>query len=258
MQPQAQQSALSIEQMQNLAMNIVQNVCSIVCMPVEIIIRPQYGTRYFSIPVVFFSALMMMFLPLLSSAAASVVGMIPFTRMQMPVGLFDIGSLSTLYFLLSFIHGIRLYRRMLHMELEKNSEFEGPPLPFFRLIPGSGSFWFTRIVLEPVFVFVAASVLQHMYIIQGSLSTYLHMAALMLVMKNFISWYRAWEYIRKLMDLRYAGPIIAKLVENKATEDDLASVHLASFPKNISPEMRQAAGAYIARAFSTESDVRSS
>jgi hypothetical protein len=84
------------------------------------------------------------------------------------------------------------------------------------------------------------------------------MAALMLVMKNFISWYRAWEYIRKLMDLRYAGPIIAKLVENKATEDDLASVHLASFPKNISPEMRQAAGAYIARAFSTESDVRSS
>jgi hypothetical protein len=141
---------------------------------------------------------------------------------------------------------------MIYMELEKNSEFEGPPLPFFRLIPGSGSFWFTRIALEPLFVFVGASLLEHLFIIQSGLSAYLHIAALMFAIKSFIAWHKTWEYIRKLLDLQYIGPIIAKLVQNNATQDELASAHLASFPKSISPEMRQAAGMYIARAYSAD------
>ena len=163
------------------------------------------------------------------------------------MGLFSIGSLSKLYFLLSFVHGIRLYRRMIDMSREQNSEFEGPPLPFFHLLPGSGSFWFTRIVLEPAVVFVAATLLEGIFIFQSGLSTYLHFAALALAMKNFIGWYKAWEYLRQLMDMRFAAPIIAKLVENQATEDDLAPIHLASFPKNLSPDIRQAAVSHIAR-----------
>jgi hypothetical protein len=192
----------------------------------------------------------MIFLPLFSSLATGVEGMIPFHQAQMPVGLFSIGSLASLYFFLTFIHGLRLWRRMIYMELEQHSEFEGPPLPFFRLIPGSRSFWFTRIVLEPAFVLVLASVLERIFIIQSGLSTFLHIAALALLMKNFIGWYRGWEFARILIDQSYAGPIIAKLVENKATEDDLAPIHLASFPKNVSPQIRQAAVSHIARAFS--------
>jgi hypothetical protein len=69
-------------------------------------------------------------------------------------------------------------------------------------------------------------------------------------MKGFICWYRFWEYLRKLMDARNVGPIIAKLVENKATEDDLAPIHLASFPKNVASDLRQAAASQIARFFS--------
>jgi len=251
-QPQAPPSPMNLEQMHETARNIVHNLCSIVSMPVEMILRPQYGTRYFPITVVFFSAMLMMLLPLLSATATGIVNMIPFSHASMPVGLFSIGSLSSLYFFLSILHGIRQYRLMICMELEKNSEFEGPPLPIFRLIPGSGSFWFTRIVLEPVFVFVAASLLEHSFIIQSGLSAYLHLAALMLALKSFIAWHKAWEYVRKLLDLQYVGPIIAKLVQNKATPEELASAHLASFPKNISPEMRQATGIYIARAHGTE------
>ena len=189
-QQQQTQPSMNIAQLQQFAINVVENVCSIIAMPVEIILRPQYGTRYFPVPVVFFSALMMIFLPLFSSVATSVVNMIPFHRAEIPVGLFSIASLSTLYFFLSFIHGLRLWRRMIYMELEQHSEFEGPPLPFFRLIPGSRSFWLTRIVLEPAFVLLAASVLERFFIIQSGLSAYLHIAALALAMKNFIGWYR--------------------------------------------------------------------
>jgi hypothetical protein len=253
------ESSLNINQLQNYAMNVVEAFCGIFTMPIEIILRPQYGTRYFPVPVFFFSCLLMLLLPLFSSAASSVSQMIPFGgAARPPAGLFGIGSLSSLYFFLTFLHGFRLWRRMICMELENHSEYEGPPLPFFHLIPGSRSFWFTRIVIEPVFVFLAASLLEGARIFQSGLATYLHMAALMLAMKNYIGWYRAWEYIRKIMDMRVVGPIVAKLVENKATEADLAPIHLASFPKNIAPDLRQAAATHIARVFSTEIPDKSS
>jgi hypothetical protein len=243
---------MSPNQLQNYALNFVETVCSVFTMPIEIILRPQYGTRYFPVHIFFFSALLMALLPLFSSAADSLSHVISLGAARPPSGLFGIGSLSSLYFFLTFLHGFRLWRRMICMELENHSEYEGPPLPFFNLIPGSKSFWFTRIVIEPVFVFIAASLLEGARIFQSGLATYLHLAALMLAMKSFIGWYRAWEYIRKILDARIVGPIITKLVENKATEADLAPIHLAGFPKNIAPELRQAAASHIARVFSTE------
>ena len=76
----------------------------------------------------------------------------------------------------------------------------------------------------------------------------------MLCMKCFIAWFRQWEYLRQMMDARFAGLIISKLAENRATEEDLATVHLASFPKNLPPEMRDAAVSHIARSFNGTSE----
>jgi hypothetical protein len=251
--------ALNAQQLQDTAMNTVETFCSIFAMPVEVILRPRYGTRYFSPPIVFFSAAVMLFLPLISATATAVTNIVPFMARVVPAqAMFDLASFSKLYFLLCFVHGFRLYRRMLRMELEAHSEFEGPPLPFFHLIPGSKSFWFTRIVLESAFVLIAAILLQNLFIIQSGLASFLEFAALCLAMKNFIGWYRGWEFLRKILDTRNAGPIIAKLVEDRATQDDLAQIHIASFPKNISPDLRQAAAAHIARVYSPDSTITDS
>jgi hypothetical protein len=251
MLPQQEPPAMSFAQMQQTAMNVVENLCSIVCMPVEIVLRPLYGTRYFPVPIAFFSAMMMIFLPFLSATATAVTNMIPFHTSRPPAGLFGIGSFAMLYFFLSFLQGFRLWRRMVHMEMEQNSTFEGPPLPFFRLIPGN-RFWLTRIVLEPLFILVSAWILEHLFLIQSGLGTYLDFAAFTLAMKNFCVWYHQWEYIRNLMDMRFAAPIIAKLSRNEATEDELAPIHLASFPKNIAQDIRQEAVSHIARLFSSK------
>ena len=61
-------------------------------------------------------------------------------------------------------------------------------------------------------------------------------------------------YVARLK-AQYEQEIIAKLVENQATEDDLAPIHLASFPKNLSPEMREAAVSHIARQFSPDRET---
>jgi hypothetical protein len=241
---------MNITQLQNMAINVVEGFCSVISMPVELILRPWYGTRYFPVPVFFFSAVLMILLPAFSAVATGVTQMIPFAHFRPPAGLFGIGALARLFFLLSFLHGIRLYRRMIRMELEDHSQFEGPPLPFIHLIPGSGSFWLTRIAIEPAFLFIAATLLGNFYIVTPGLAAYLHFAALTLAMKNFVSWYRAWEFLRDALDMRNAGPLVARLLDNTATEADLARIHLASFPKNLAPDIRQAAAAHIARVYS--------
>jgi len=250
-QPQPGESGpLNINNLQDVAINIVNLFCSIVCMPVEIILRPTYGTRYFPPAAVFLSAVLMLFLPLVLAATTAVTHMIPFMgAAPPPPGMFDIGSLSKLYFLLSFIHGFRLYRRMVHMEKEQFSWYEGPPLPFMQLIPFSKSFWVTRIVIEPVLVFVIASVANSFYIFQDGLTNYLHLAALALAMKQFTHWYRSWQLLRDILDSRNTGPLIGKFLDNSATEEELAPIHLASFPKNTPPDLRKAAAVHIARAY---------
>lgn len=249
-----QSGALNITQLQDTAMNVVEAVCAILCRPVELILRPWHGTRYFQPPIIFFSTLLMILLPVFSAAVTGVVSMIPFTHVRPPIGLFGIGSLAELYFLLSFIHGIRIYRRMIDTSREMNSTFEGPPLPFFYLMPKANKFWFTRIVLEPAFVLVAATILGRIFIFQSSLVTYLDVAALALVMKNWIGWYRGWEYVRTILDTRYAAPIIARMANNEATEEELAQIHLASLPKNLSPEIREATISHLAHIFSPGGD----
>lgn len=251
-----QQGSMNVQQLQDTAINVVYFICSVISMPVDQILRPKYGSRYFPVPVVFFSALMMILLPAFSAIATGAVSMIPFVRVPVPLGLFDIGSLSKLYFLLSFIHGVRIWRRMIHPETEEHSQFEGPPLPLFRLLPKGNSFWFCRLVLEPAAVFIASTILTTMFIFTSGLNTYLHIAALCLLMKNFCAWYREWEYLREMLDARNAAPLVGKLVTNQATESELSQIHLAGLPKQISPELRESLVTRIAHKFSLQSQPK--
>jgi len=253
MQPERPTSsgAMSVEHMHHTAINLVEALCSVISMPVEILLRPWYGTRYFPPPVMFFSALLMILLPVLSAVFTGIVGMIPFgPHLSRPIGLLDMASWAKLYFLLTAMHSVRLYRRMIHMHREINSHYEGAALPFFALIPWSRSFWLTRIVLEPLFIVLAATVLHDLMLIQSSLANYLYFAATALACKQFVGWYVSWEYLRDLMDAKSAGPILAKLVENEASEAELSTLHLASFPKDVPPEIRTEAATSIARAWS--------
>jgi hypothetical protein len=242
-----QQAPTNIDQFQNSMINVVYNFCSIFTTPVEMALRPNYGTRYFSPVILFLTSVMMMLLPLFSAMADGFSHMLPFARFAGAAGIFAIGSLSKLYFFGSFIHGIRTWWRMLHMEREENSTYEGPPLPIFRIFPCS--FWVTRIIIEPVFLFLISVVLQNFFVLQSSAAHYLAFAAIMLAMKQYVAWYRQWEFLRNLMDMRNAGPLIAKIVDNQASDDDLATIHLAS-TKNLPEDLRRDFTSHIARVFS--------
>ncbi|HEX3747698.1 MAG TPA: hypothetical protein VHW09_27370 [Bryobacteraceae bacterium] len=243
-----QQSPMNIENFQTMMMNLVYLFTSVVTWPIEMVLRPQYGSEYFSPVTQFGTAVMMLFLPLFTALS----GMIPYMHFR-TLGLFGIASLSKLFFLGSLVHGFRVWRRMLHMEKEDNSYFPGEPLFFFRWLPFS--WWVTRIVIEPAFVFIVALTLANLFILQPSATNYLMFAAIALAMKSYVEWFLQWQMIRHLMNARYMGPIMAKLVNNTATESDLAKAHLASFPKNLPDDIRQSAARHVARAFNPEKEI---
>lgn len=236
---QDEHGLLNIHDLHNVGINALQLITSVFCMPVEMILRPFYGTRYFPPVVLFLSTMLMFFMPILSMG----ISMIPFVGHQ--AGMFDIASLAKLYFLLLFIHGIRTYLRMIHIEKEQFSWYEGQPLPFIPLIPGSRSFWRTRILIEPAFVFVTATVLGSLDIFQPSLTHYLQFLAFALAMKQFTHWYRSWEAQRDMLDAQNLGPTIGKFMENTATPEEISVIHIASFPQNSTPELHKAMATHI-------------
>jgi hypothetical protein len=243
---------LNVERLQDNAMNIVELVCDAISQPVQCLIRPFYGTRYVPVPVTFLAMAEMTLLPAFSATVQSVGHMIPFVNIPAPVGMFGLGSFAELYLGISAVHGVRLWRRMIDMSREAHSQYEGPALFFFAFLPKGTNFYFTRIVWEPLFVLVSSVVFQDLLIIQSPLALYLKCAALALMMKNFIGWFRAWEYMRQILDARISAPIIARLAEGKASEAELEPLHLASIPQNIDPEIRKATIAHIARSYSQE------
>jgi hypothetical protein len=244
-----QSGAMNLTHLGNTATNIVEAFCSIFAMPLEMMVRPLFGSQYYDLPVYFFSALLMIALPLLSVLSTAVVSMIPFTHPAPTIGMFGIDALAKLFFLMLIVTAVRLYRRILNPASEQHSRYEGPPLPLFSFLPGSDSFWRVRIVYEPVFIFLVATVLQDLFIFQSGLTLYLRCAAGALVAKNSINFFRSWKVGRDLMDIANASPVLSRLVDNKASREELVPLHIATLPDDLSPETRRTAALYIAQAY---------
>jgi hypothetical protein len=235
----------SIDHFQDGMVDFVYNVCSIPCMLPEMFIRPWYGSRYFPPIIQFIAAILWAVIPSFFSVAEGVSHMVPLMRFAPTYGMYGLGTLSKLFFLASFVHGLRIWRRMINPFREKNSMYEGPPLVFFRVFPLP--FWFTRIVLEPVAVFALAITLRNSFILQPAAASFLMFSAVMLAMKQYCAWYMFWQFFRGLLDAANAGPIIAKYVGNSATSEELETIHLAGAPKNLPDDIRSKLGEFIAR-----------
>jgi hypothetical protein len=247
------QQPMSIDQWQDNMINVTYNICSIVTMPVELVLRPFHGTRYFPPIVMLLSMGMMLFIPTFFSFVGAVGSMIPFHRAQASFGMIGMWGLSKLFFIGLAIHGVRKWRLMWHMEREENSYYSGAPLFFFKLLP-KASFWRTKIVYEPLFLLVLSGVLPNFFILEPGAGNFLLISAIFLAMKNYTRWYMEWQLIRELMDAKFMGPKLARLAENPSEDEDLGSVNLASFPKDLPPDIRKSFLKHMAHVVSGEND----
>lgn len=231
--------------LQNSGMNVVELVCEAFSQPVTIMVRPFYGTRYYSVVSTFLSLAMMVLLPAFMVTVQGVARMVPLLNIPMPRGMFSLGDFAELYYIVAFAQGIRLWRRMFHPEREDLSQFEGPALFFFNYLPKSQSFYFVRTVWEPLAVLLVSIVLQDLYIIQSPLALYLRCAAFAMMMRSFIAWFRGWEVQREILDSKYVGQIVSKIADGTATPSERDQIFVATIPPLSPPQ--ETAGAHPAR-----------
>jgi hypothetical protein len=244
----------TIQTMYQVGLRVAQNVCSIVTTPVEYALRPFFGTRYFDPIQLLFTWVLMLCLPLIGMGASYLPSGGASGRFSH--GLIGLGTLSFLFFASHLIHGPRTWRRMIFMDLEQHSEYEGDAFPFFVELPLGHQFWIVRIVYEPALVFGAGVLLHLIRILDSPAMVYFIVAAVLLAVKNFLAWYQHWLRIRNLMDAKNAGPLLAKAASGTASERELAQVHLAGFPKDVPADIRMAAIAQMTpRASSLPDDI---
>jgi len=244
---------MDINNLEMVMANVVYNVTKIFITPVEMVLHPFYGSTYCPPVILFFSAVMMIFLPIFSALLGAAAHLVPFLKFHAPMGMFGIGTLSQLFFFGGFVHGIRIWRKMIHPERELISDWEGLPLPIFTMLP-KASWWTIRIIYEPIFLLISANLLQDFYILQPSAAHYLMFAAVALAFNQYTAWYISWRFLRTAMNTRNMGPIIARIIDDTATDNDRATLHLASIPKDLPEDMRKETAAYIARAFNVKKE----
>ena len=228
----------SFQQMYEASLRFAENLCGIITTPIEYALRPQFGTRYFEPIQMIATVMLMLLLPLFGKVA----NMLPFGNgFDQGGGYLGLGTFSLLFFIGSAIHAPRLWRRIFHMELEQHSRYEGETFSFFTHLPLGTNFWFVRVVWEPVLVALVAAALRFVLVIDRPAMIYLLVCALALLFKNYLSWYQSWVQRRNLMDTKFLGPLMAKAMAGKATERELAQVHMAGFAGTAPPEITAAA-----------------
>jgi hypothetical protein len=95
-----------------------------------------------------------------------------------------------------------------------------------------------------------------MNIFSSGLSLYLHIAALALLMKVYVMWFRQWQMLRDILDMKAIGPIIGKYAGGEATDEELSQIHIARLPKHLPADLRHSFVERLKASFSAKSQPK--
>jgi hypothetical protein len=230
--------------------NTIFTFLSAFTMPVEMIIRPFFGSQYFSPISHLYAAIVMVVLLMILSAFNTVPAIFIAAHIQPPQALFQLSSLAKLFFLLSLVHGVRIAWLKFDVSREQHSRYEGPALLPIRLLPWGQSFWICRILIEPAVIAVVALYMRRLMIFDAALSNFLLFAALCLVAKQYLTWHSSWCFQRDILDAKFAGPVLAALLDDTANAKELDKLHIVSIPKSTPPDVRRATVEHMVRVIS--------
>lgn len=215
-------------------------VTAIIAMPIELAMRPRFGTMYFH-PVTAALGCLLMQLITAFGLAAQPAARAAAGGHSAPIGM---GVVYLLFCVACLVHTPRLWRRAMHMELEEDAEDEGPALPFFRLLPMAG--WgMTRIVYEPLSIVLAGIVGYALGLIEPFVLAYLLLVSAALAWKNAIRWYEVWRVIREILNNQSRGRTLQTFVKGKASPATVGPFVLAAAAA-ASPALRRTIATSIA------------
>jgi hypothetical protein len=182
----------SIEAMVDTGINIAYTGASAVAAPAEILCRWWQGSRYNNIVI----------LPLaqLGLIGLTVAGVTGGHYVNGGHGLIGIGWVYAAFQIGLWLHYLHVINVMIHPEKERDSREDGVPLAFWKLLPYGSSWNVVRFVYEPGLLIGAGVIGMLIHLFTRTVGLYLVIAGLALVVKVSIIWFRAWQWIRDILD----------------------------------------------------------
>lgn len=202
------------------AVRLAHGLASVFTLPVENVLRPNFGTRYF-MPITWLVGLgianAVNFICLLVSLARSG---------GTYLGIGPIGSTIVLlgFLALTLYHARRIWRLMNNMGQEYDSELPGPGLALFAVLPRGGDYLALRCIYEPAAVFVCVMVAALLQILNPFAALYYVFCGLALSLKGFCTWYLAWNHWRDIADRVHRAPTMEQFAMGVAPDTATAPV----------------------------------
>jgi len=208
-----------------IALQFVKGFSDMLSLLIQLFLRPNFGSRYIH-----------PFVGILAGLGNNMLftfGVVKHVTTHSR-GLIGVSTLVVLFWLATIFHTRRIFRRVMHPETEADSEEDGGS--WFR----HASWTRSRILYEPLSVFLAAIVFYALHITDLFASIYLAVMAIALAMKSSILWFEAWSVIRDLMDKQHRMPILESISQGKPAPETIGGFVLAGIPPSTSAKDRAA------------------
>ena len=189
---------------ETMACNGLIGLFSLQSFPLEMVLRPRYGSRYFKIVLVVLAILLFPGVCILST----------------PFGPKSSMAALVVFWGLFIYHTFRqrpFYSRP--KETEIDSELDNPGWSFL----SHGSWLWTRAVWEPLFALTVIVILYGLGL-SWPLALFLIIACFALSFKCFLLWYLAWLWRRTRLDMQNRMPVMEEIATGTTSKDVMPQV----------------------------------
>jgi hypothetical protein len=223
--------------MTNVMLNLTYQFTSVLTVPIEMCLRPRFGSQYFSPIVVAIAVLLFQGVTGATALYQALQG-----YSSAPIGM---GILTVALWGGCIYHAIRIRRLILDMDREGDSEEEGSALFIFTLLPRGDRWTWVRCFWEPLAVIGFSALVYVTGTLTPFTAAYLALCGVALFLKNYAKWYQSWRWIRGIRDKEYRAGIIARIALGEAPTQTIGHCVLAALPESSGPKERTAIAAHF-------------
>ena len=154
-----------------------------------------------------------------------------------PARLIGMAELFGLYTLLMVGHGLRVWRLMLRLDLERDSYDEGPEWFFIRWFP-KVTWTKARMLYEPFCLVVAGLVLHVLGLTEPTVLIYLIFVAQMLFVYALVTYYGTWLHLRETIDNANRSKVLMQVLKGHARGTGVNPDLVSRLSRNVPAETR--------------------
>lgn len=195
----------------------------------DMFLRPRFGTQYYEWWQAFISLLLTKLMIFAAGILSAAVDHFYFHR-DYRIALYQAGILSTLVTMAFIWHAVRIWRRVIRMDLEANSRSEEDSLWFFRYFPKGDQWHWCRLAYEPAFISLAATFLAVIGIVPKLFPLIVYLAAFALFSRAACVYWEGWSYVRNFLDEQDQRRVIEAFIEGAELPQKSGNVVFSSIP----------------------------